>query len=81
MRLTEPSDIAPADHRAPELEERLVDVVPPLVADLQPPVAVQPRERPLHHPPVASQPLARFDAAAGDARGYAPLPERFAAAW
>jgi hypothetical protein len=25
--------IAPADQRAPEIEERLVDIIPPLVAD------------------------------------------------
>lgn len=80
MRLTKPLNIAPADQRAPELEERLVDVLPPLVANLQPPVAIQPRERPFHHPPVASQPFARLDAPSGDARGYAPLPERLAAA-
>ena len=82
MRLTKPLNIAPADQRAPELEERLVNVLPPLVvANLQPPVAIQPRERPFHHPPVASQPFARLDAPSGDARGgYAPLPERLAAA-
>ena len=80
MRLTKPLDIAPADQRAPEIEKRLVNVVPPLVADLQTPITVQPRERPLDHPPVPSQPLARFDAAPSDARGYASLPKRLATA-
>jgi hypothetical protein len=80
MRLTNPLDIAPADQRAPELEKRLMDVLPPLVANLQPPVAIQPRERPFHYPPVASQPFTRLDAPPGDAWSYAPLPERLAAA-
>lgn len=52
-----------------------MDVVAPLVAYLQPPVAVQPRQRPLHHPPVPAQPFAGLDAAPGDARDYAPFSE------
>ena len=43
VHLTKPLHIAPADQHAPEIEERLVDIVPPLVADLQPSEAVQPR--------------------------------------
>ncbi len=78
--LTETLYIAPADESAPEDEERLVDVVPPLVADLQPPKTVQPRQSPLHNPTVPSQPLVRLDTAPGDAWGYAPLPQSLAAA-
>jgi hypothetical protein len=73
-------DIAPADQRASEIEERLVDVVPPLLADFRTPIAIQPRERPLDYPPVPSQPLARFDATPSDARSYASLPKRLATA-
>src|SRR5215212_6994657 len=35
------------------MEERFLDVGPPLGAYREPPVAVQPRRRPLDHPPVA----------------------------
>jgi hypothetical protein len=45
----------------------------PLVADLQPPVAHQPRQRPLHHVTVAAQPLAGLHATPGDP-GRAPTP-------
>src|SRR5215211_1237683 len=62
------------------MEERFVDVIAPLVAHRQPAVAIQPRQRALHHPPVSSELLAGVDPTAGDARGYAPLPERFSAA-
>ena len=50
MRLTKPLDVAPANQCAPKIEEDLIDVGPPLIAQLQPSVAVQPRECPLHHP-------------------------------
>src|SRR5215218_7372279 len=80
MHLTKPLNVTPADESTSEIEERLMYVVPPLVAHLQPPGAIEPRERPFHNPPVASQPLAGFDAPSGYPRGYAPLPERLAAA-
>ena len=80
VRLTKPLNVAPANQRAPQVEKRLVDVSPPLVAHLQPPVPLQPRQRPLHNPPVSAQLLARLDASPRDARGDAPLPERLAAA-
>ena len=77
-----PLDIAPTDQRAPDVEERLVDVGSPLIAHSQPPVAIDPRQCPLHHPPMPSQPpLARFDASPGDARSYASLPERLSTAF
>src|SRR5215211_2341906 len=62
------------------MEERLVDVVAPLVAYRQSAVAGEPCQRALHHPPVAPQPLAGVDPAPGDARLYAPLPQGLAAA-
>lgn len=80
MHLTEPLDVTPADESTPEIEERLMYVVAPLVAYFQTSVAIEPRERPFHNPPVASQPLARFDTPPCYPRGYAPLPECFAAA-
>src|SRR5215211_7230497 len=61
------------------MEEGFVNVVPPLVAYRQPAVTGEPCQRALHHPPVLSQFLAGVDPPAGDARGYAPLPERSAA--
>ena len=57
-----------------------MDVVAPLVAHLQPPKAVRPRQRPFHHPTMPSQPLAGLNTAPGDARGYTPLTKRLAAA-
>ena len=74
-----PLRMVPADQCATQLEERLVDIGPPLVAHLQPPIAGEPRQRPLDHPPMPTQPFAGLEAAPGDARGYAPLPERLAA--
>jgi hypothetical protein len=56
-----------------------MDVVSALVVNLQPPEAIQPRKRPFYHPPVSPQLLAGFDAPQRDTRGYAPLPECFAA--
>jgi hypothetical protein len=76
MHLTKPLDISPADESTPEIEERLMDVDSPLVAYLQPPEAVDPRERPFDYPPtMLPQLLAGLDAASGDTRGYAPLSE------
>src|SRR3712207_5137628 len=62
------------------MEERFVDVVPPLVAYRQPAVARKPRQRAFHHPPVPSQPLTRVDPAPGDARLYAPPSQSLPAA-
>lgn len=52
-----------------------MDVVAPLVPDLQPAVAVEPRARSFHDPAVAAQPLTRLDAAAGYPRRDAPLTQ------
>ena len=80
MHLTKPLNVTPADESTSEIEERLTYVVPPLVAYFQTSVAIEPRERPFHDPPLASQPLAGFVAPSGDTRGYAPIPQGFAAA-
>ena len=56
-----------------------MDVVASLVAYLQPPVAIDPRQCPLHYPPVSPQLLAGLDASPCYARGYAPLPQGLAA--
>jgi hypothetical protein len=50
-----------------------------LVANRQPAVLRQLRKRSLH-PLVPSYSLAGLDLTSGDARGYAPFPERFTAA-
>jgi hypothetical protein len=46
-----------------------MDVIAPLVAYLQPPVAVHPRQGSFYDPPVAPQLLAGFDASTGYLRG------------
>ena len=56
-----------------------MDVIWALVAYLQPPEAVHPRQSSLHDPSVSAQLLAGFDASSGDAWGYAPLPQSPAA--
>ncbi len=53
--------VVEADQRAAEGEERLMDVGPPLGADRQPPIPVQPRQGALDHPAVPTQPLAGLD--------------------
>src|SRR5829696_9446138 len=52
-----------------------MDVLSALVAYLQPPEAVHPRQSLFHDPPVSTQLLAGFDAPPGYPRGYAPLPQ------
>lgn len=56
-----------------------MDVVPALIADGQAPELTQPRQGPLDHPAVASQPLAAVDAFAGDPH-LDPAPVQEAAA-
>lgn len=50
-------------------------VRPSFIADPQPPVSIQPREGPLHNPPIAPQPLRAFHPPSGDARGD-PMPSQ-----
>src|SRR5215207_1000933 len=66
----------PADERAAEVEEGVVERVVALVAHEQAAVAVQPGEAALHDPAVPAEPRARLDARAGDARGDAPAAEQ-----
>ena len=42
--------VLPADERTAQRQERVVDIGPPLVAHLQAPETVEPRQRPFHHP-------------------------------
>lgn len=48
----------PTNHRTPQIEERPVDIVSPLVAHLRSPIPNEPRKRPFHHLPTRPQPLA-----------------------
>src|SRR5215210_2486541 len=57
------------------MQKRLVDVIAPLVADREPSVLRQPRQCPLHHPPVSSQLLAALYALPGYATLDIPLPQ------
>ena len=47
-----------ADQRARQMQKPGQHLGVPLVAELQAPVAHQPRQRPLHHVPMAAQPIA-----------------------
>ena len=47
--------VVETDQRTAQVQERLMDVVPPLVADREPAVLRKPGQCPLHHPPVSSQ--------------------------
>lgn len=49
MRLTKLPNVVSANERALKFEEYLVNVDPPLVAHLQPPKEIDPRQRLLHH--------------------------------
>src|SRR5918994_5318494 len=57
------------------MQERLVDIVAPLVADREPAVLRKPRQCPLHHPPVSSQLFAALYPLPGYAALDAPLPQ------
>jgi hypothetical protein len=56
-----------------------MDVLSALIAHFEAPEAVQPRQSSLHHPPVSTQLLARFDAPPSYPRSYASLPQSLAA--
>src|SRR3712207_4646289 len=62
------------------MEERLVDVGPPLVAHRKPAVAGEPSKRALYDPPVQAELLARVHPAAGDAPLDGAPSERLPAA-
>jgi hypothetical protein len=65
---------------AGQVKEAQQEVGVSLVADLQSPVAYQPRQRPLHHVAVAAELVARLDPAAGDAWGDATAAQHLPAA-
>jgi hypothetical protein len=52
-----------------------MDVISPLIANLQPTVAIEPGQCPLHHPAVAPEALAGVDPPSGNARRDAPLAQ------
>jgi hypothetical protein len=64
-----------ADQGAGQLKQPEVDVSAAFVADAEPLEGVQPGEAALDHPPLAAQPGAVGDAAAGDPRSDAALAE------
>ena len=75
-RLTKPSfDEVEADERTAEFEEGFMDIRPALIANLQPPEAVQLGVRALNNPAMPTELLLRLDALAGDARGDSPFPQ------
>ena len=57
--------LLPADQSTGKAEKRLVDIGALLVAYFQATKPIEPRERPLDHPPVSPQPFTRLDATAG----------------
>lgn len=64
--LTEPQDEVEADERAPDPEERLVNVVTALVADSQAAVRAELGQGALDHPAMTPEPFLGFDALASD---------------
>ena len=64
----------------PRVRNASMDIGPPLVADGQPPVLAEPGQGALHHPAMATQPLAGVDAFAGDAHPDVALGKRAATA-
>ena len=55
-----------ADQRTAQGQERLMNVGPPLIPDRQAARPMEPRQRPLDHPPMPAQPLSRLDPLARD---------------
>jgi hypothetical protein len=70
-----------ADQRAGQPHKPEQNVGAPLVADLKPPAAQQPRQRPLHHIAVPGQLVAGLDPAPGDPGRDPPPAQRPTAAW
>src|SRR5262249_28758786 len=60
-------------------EKRLVDVRPALVAHLEAPEAIEPRERALDHPPISPEALARVEATPRNPRDDSPCAQRLPA--
>src|SRR6266851_10427589 len=55
-----------------------MNIVPLLIPDAQPSIAVQPRQRPLHSPAMPTQPFATLDPAPGDPGDDPTLPQGLA---
>src|SRR4051812_16622116 len=69
------SDMPPADQRASEAQERVVQAGVAFPADAEPAEVVQPGERSFHHPAHAAESRAVVGAAAGDPRFHASAPQ------
>jgi len=70
-----------ADQGAADREKGFVDVVSALVADAEPAVLVEPRDRPFHDPPLFAESGAVFALGPGDPRldaAFAELPPALA---
>ena len=80
VSLSKPShQIVETDQRTAQVQKRLMDVIPPLVADSEPTILGKPGQCPLHHPPVPAQLLRAFHAFSGYASFDASLSQRLRA--
>lgn len=70
-------ECSPADHRAGEADEGLVDVGPLVVANSQPLELVQPTDRPLDRPALLAQTAAVGRATTRDPRRDVPARQRY----
>src|SRR6266567_2132445 len=64
----------PTNRRAPQREERLVDVCPLVIPHAQTAKLIEPGKRPLHDPPPAAQSTPVCDATHGEPRHDMPRP-------
>lgn len=65
----------PTDKGTAQMQESLVHVQPPLIADYQSAKLADPGKRALDHPPVPTQSLSALHSSPGYSRGDASLPE------
>jgi hypothetical protein len=79
--LRQPRRLVERQERTPEGEERLMDVDKALVADHEPPLRVQVRERAHHDEGVSPQTCAQVHAAAGDPHQDAARAQRAPGLW
>jgi hypothetical protein len=76
VSLSKPSlEVVEADQRATKMEERLVNVLAPLIADREPAVLRKPGQCALHDPPVSSQLLAALYALSCYTALYPTFPQ------
>ena len=69
-------EVPETEHGTGQVQQPLEQVGPSFVADTEAATAEQPRERALHHPSMAAQPLAGVDASPGDSWGNAARAQR-----